>query len=47
MGLAVEDPTTENLVNEVQKAMVHGTGDLQVLKMEFCELQANIVVPFE
>jgi len=42
MGLTVEGPTIEKLVEEVEQAMMKGTTDLQVLKMEFNELQGKI-----
>ena len=42
MGLMVEGPTTKTLIEEVQHATMQGTSDLQVLKMEFCELQDKI-----
>ena len=43
----VEGPTTDKLVEEVQYATAQGTANLQVLKMEFCELQDNIAMPVE
>lgn len=39
MGLIVEGPTTENLVEEVQQEATQGTTDLQVLNLEFHELK--------
>jgi len=44
MVLAVEGPTTEKLVEELQQATMQGIADLQVLKVAFSELQANIIV---
>ncbi|MCY6488057.1 hypothetical protein, partial [Actinobacillus pleuropneumoniae] len=38
MGLAVEGPNTNKLVEEVQQDVVQGTTDFPVLKMEFHEL---------
>lgn len=39
MGLVVEGPTTEKLVEEVQQAATQGTMGLQVLKPKFSELR--------
>ena len=42
MGLVVEGPTIDKLVEEVQQATMQGTIDLQPLKIEFNSLQAKI-----
>jgi len=44
MGLVVEGPTTEKLVEEVRQATTQGTINLQVLKIESSEIQAKIEV---
>lgn len=44
MGLVVEGSTTDKLVKEVQQAAMQGTIDLQVLKVEFCELRDKIAM---
>lgn len=47
MGFVVEGPTTEKLVEEVQKAATQAKIDLHVLNLELHELQANIEAPTE
>lgn len=47
MRLVMEGPNIEKLVEEVQKVVVQGFANIEVLKVEFINLQSKVDAPAE